>query len=375
MERIPTTYYAAGVHYDAHPEEEKSSAHSIANQERTAASSFVPCGLYADSSLPTFVLAMYLNQTPVRAERDLVFVRHLSSIITHLTAAAADSEGLEALRKLLWWNLAPIPPFAICAFTIQQLCITIAKLSNNSPARIFTAKHPLTRGPQLPKWQHNPAWIPYLSGPHQGEHHKDLSSALIVEYTLCLHGVLHILDSFLKKDFDLDIQVEGHTSKEATHSESKNKNSLTPEAPLFDFGDPGVTIFNSPGIFVSEACTSTLEISHVLVSTYPWAADKIQEATTFVLATSGVIDIYPERFKMTIDRIQGTNRGELGTVKTKLRPTAKEFCPAVKQESSIAMGSLSASAARAPVFVPQKYPGARPPALHIDDFEAIYGKG
>jgi len=351
---------------------EKSTTPGIPSPATKATSSFVPHGRYADPSLPTFVLSMYLNQNPSRAERNIFFVRHLSNVITHLAEAATDSQGLEALRKLLWWNLTPIPPFAIWAFTIQQLCTTIANLAGQSPARVFTARHSLTRGSQLPKWQHNPAWVQYLSGSHQEGNDKDMLSALTIEYTLCLHGALRILQAFVKKDFAMNKESEGRTIGNTKRSESDDTTFNTLGAHLLEFGDPQLTIFNSPAIFIFEACTSAFEISRVLMSHHPWAADRLQEAAANILVVTGIIDIYPKRLEVVMDRIKDIGLME---ATTQLRPTAKEFSPAVKPERSPMIRSLSSSAARAPVFVPRTYSGARPPALHIDEFEAIYGKG
>lgn len=82
-----------------------------------------------------------------------------SSFVTlaQLAEAAAHTEELEVLRKLVWWNLVPIAAFALWAFVIQQLCRRIANLLGRSPALLFTAKHLLTRESRLPKWQHNPS--------------------------------------------------------------------------------------------------------------------------------------------------------------------------------------------------------------------------
>ncbi|KAI9877329.1 MAG: hypothetical protein M1830_004232 [Pleopsidium flavum] len=353
---------------------EKFSTPGVPRPAKKGASSFVPRGRYADSSLPTFLLAMYLNQNPLRAERDIVFVRHLSNVITQLTEAAADSQGLEAIRKLLWWNLTPIPPFAIWAFIIQQLCTTIANLAGKSPARIFTAKHSLTRGLQLPKWQHNPAWVSYMSGPHQEITEKEISSILTVEYTLCLHGALRILQAFVKYDFITEMENE-EPMIETKRSDCKDAKPNRLGAHVLDFGDPRVTIFTSPAIFIFEACTSAFEISHVLMTHYPWAADRLIETAANALVITGIIDIYPRRLKAVMERVEDKGKGGLSEAATQLRPTAKEFCPAVKPEQPTSVRSLSSSAARAPILVPRTYSGARPPALHIDDFEAIYGKG
>lgn len=65
----------------------------------------------------------------------------------------------------------------------------------------------------------------------------------------------------------------------------------------FAFGDPQVTILNSPGIFIFEACTSVIEISYALMDRDPKAADKVQAAVANTIIVTGTHDEYPKRLE------------------------------------------------------------------------------
>ena len=342
--------------------------------EPMATSTFVPSVPYADSSLPTFLLAMYLNQSPLRAERDIVFVRHLRNAMEQFAEAAAQDQGLEALRKLVWWNLVPVAPFAVWAYVIQQLCRTIANLLGQPAASLFTAKHSLTRESRLPKWQHNPSWNQYLSDLHGNEITEKCLSALIVEYSICLTASIRIFEAFVKEDLAKVWQSEAHTSVNAAPSVSTKSLHQNSGANRLAFGDPQVTVLNSPGIFIFEACTSAIETSYALAEQYPQATDKVQEAIATTLVITGILDMFPRRLQAVLDRMADAGKGKCKEGISQLRATAKEFSPAVREERPQPGASVFPSAVHAPVFVPRVYSGARPLALHIDDFEKVYGQ-
>lgn len=136
-----------------------------------------------------------------------------------------------------------------------------------------------------------------------------------------------------------------------------------------------MTILNSPGIFIFEACTSAIEISYALVDQYPQAADKVQATIANTLIVTGALDGYPRRLEAVMDRIERMGKGECGEGTSQLRATAQEFCPAVREQRPQPGASVFSSAVHAPLFVPRVCSGARPLALHIDDFERVYGQG
>lgn len=93
----------------------------------------IPPSTLVDLSLPTFLLAVNLSQSPLSEERDTVFARHLSNSMAHLAEAASHSQGLEVRRKLVWWNLDPVRALAALAFVIQRFCRTICRILGNYP--------------------------------------------------------------------------------------------------------------------------------------------------------------------------------------------------------------------------------------------------
>ncbi len=341
----------------------------------TATSGSVPDGRYADSKLPTFVLAMYLNQRPLSAEQDLLFVRYLSHAMNYLAEAAVHQSRLQELRELIWWNLAPVAPFSIWAFVIQELCASIVLLLGKRPSSIFTAKHPITRDHRLPKWQYHPAWTQFLSASRQNITHDQYLSALIVEYAICVGAALRILEAFVKQDFGIDTRSTGNAAAHTGPLASASRKVGSLSNNKFHFGDPRVTTINSPGIFVFEACASVVEVSHALEERYPWLSEKLQEFIAHTLTVTGIVDTYSERLKAVIDRAENIGMEVPTKAASKLRATAKEFTPAVREGHQSSLASHSASVAHAPLATPRRYSGSRPAALHIDDFEAIYGEG
>lgn len=337
--------------------------------------SFVPLGPYADSSLPTFPLAMYLNRSPLRTEHDIVFVRHLSIAMAQFAKAAAHNQGLEMLRKLVWWNLAPIAPFAVWAFIVQQLCRSIVKLSGKVPALLLSAKHCLTRESRLPMWQHNPAWDQFLSASDEDRNAEECISVLTVEYTFCLTAAIRIFEAFVKQDLAKDWQSGIVTDQHAQPSVAVGTPHQTLEGNHLEFGDPQATILNSPGIFIFEACASVMETSYALADRCPQAADKVQEVIANTLMVTGVLDKFPRRLQAVMDRLASMVKGECREGASQLRATAKEFCPVVREGHVRPGASVFSSAVHAPEFVPRVYSGARPLAPHIDAFEILYGPG
>lgn len=340
-----------------------------------ATPSFVPIGPYADSSLPTFPLAMYLNQSPLRTAHDIVFVRHLSNAMAQFAEAATHSQGLELLRKLVWWNLAPIAPFAVWAFVIQELCRSIVKLSGKDPALLLSAKHCLTRESRLPMWQHNPAWDQFLSASSENRTAEECISVLTVEYSFCLTAAIRIFDAFVKQDLAKDWQSGIVTDQHAQPSVAAGTPHQTIEGNHLEFGDPQATILNSPGIFIFEACASVMETSYALADRYPQAADKVQEVIANTLMVTGVLNKFPRRLQAVMDRLASMAKGECREGASQLRATAKEFCPVAREDHMRSRASVFSSAVHAPAFVPRMYSGAHPLALHIDVFEMFYGQG
>lgn len=76
-----------------------------------------------------------------------------------------------------------------------------------------------------------------------------------------------------------------------------------------------------------------------------------------------------------MDRIERMGKGECREGTSQLRATAHEFCPAVGEQRPRPGASVFPSDVHAPVFVPRVYSGARPLALHSDEFERVYGQG
>lgn len=160
-------------------------------------SSFFASGQYADPSLRTFPLGVYPNQSPLKAELDLVFIRLLGNATVQFAGAVAHTEGLEELRKLLWRNLGPAAPFAVWAFVIQQLYKNHCQSFRQPRGLLFPVKHWLTRESRIPKWQHNPSWNQFLSGPHKNGNNEEYLSVLTVEYLFCLTTAIGVFEALV----------------------------------------------------------------------------------------------------------------------------------------------------------------------------------
>ena len=160
---------------------------------------------------------------------------------------------------------------------------------------------------------------------------KHYVSALIIEYSYCVTAAVRVFEAFVRQDIAMDRQRRIHTCEHTKPSISDGDRHNKLGNRYLKFEDPDVTILNSPGLFVFEACTSVLEIFCALIDQYPWAANKLQETVANSLVVAGVIDTYPARLKAVMDRTESLGTGELNAGTTQLRATAKEFCPAASK--------------------------------------------
>lgn len=346
--------------------------------------SIVPVGPWADSTLPTFLLAMFLNRSPTSTTFDVLFLRHLNTALQNMMELAKSDIGLAFLRKLLWWNLAPISPFAIWAFVIQEICKNIAVLRGRVPSKCFSTIHRLTKGSQIPKWQSHPAFSRYMTPSSETTTPIDDSTELITEYALILYQAVQVLRAFVQKDFYFDEKTGSLTtvsagstanetaggSKEATPRpgfakpaeavagstettprpvvarpaaveatrESETLTSsiasgkpITTEAmaggekATSEPGNTEVTILNSRDILIFEAFVSTLEAAHLLRHKLPWAADQLTQAAVEGLTSSRLAEVFPRQLRTALEALDElTSRPRSDNA---LRATAPEFSP------------------------------------------------
>lgn len=238
-------------------------------------------------------------------------MRNLNVAVGHCSNLAKTPEGLEDLRGLGFRDLSVIPPFALWAFVIQELCKEAAVLKAHDPTTFFSARHMLTKGPQLPKWQTNPAFDKYMSrdvGPTALDPEMTYKVELLLEYSKCLFDATTVLRSFIQVDLYWEYGPCTPTTPSSPSNYEWDPSSPTANEPTSS-GPSSAAILNSAGLLIFEAFISTFETSYLLQDQMPWATDQLMTVALVGMTKSGLAREYSVRLREVIDRMEGFANG------------------------------------------------------------------
>ncbi|KAI9864794.1 MAG: hypothetical protein M1813_002564 [Trichoglossum hirsutum] len=278
---------------------------------------------YKDMKTNFFIVSMLLNGNPACAKHDLIFATHLSGASTALlTRAMQGISGVDEIWTIGRDALLPAQPWVLWAFVMQELCKTMISLLSRKPSEVLLLSvHPLKPVDRtLLEWECHPSYTRWMS---TRPFHSPIDVHPLLEcYATALKAAMGLLMIFVARLFGPvgatsgDFNILGYRDPHLPAGAPRN----------LDFGDPGVTVRNSPGIFIYEAGINVIETCKVLeADRYDMMADELKQ-TLVEAIFSNMTHMYPERMLADLVAIEQRTIPPAEKPHT-LRATASEFLP------------------------------------------------
>ncbi|KAH0563359.1 hypothetical protein GP486_002078 [Trichoglossum hirsutum] len=278
---------------------------------------------YKDMKANFFIVSMLLNGNPACAKHDLTFATHLSCASTALlTRAMQGISGVDEIWTTGRDTLLPTQPWVLWAFVMQELCKTVISLLSRKPSEVLLLSvHPLKPVDHtLLEWEHHQSYTRWMS-PQPPNSPVD-ATPLLECYATAMKAAIGLLMIYVARLFgpisatSLDFNILGYKDPDLPADAPRN---------LY-FGDTGVTVRNSPGIFIYEAGINVIETCKVLeVDRYDTIADELKQ-TLVEAIFSNMSHIYPEKMLADLTAIEQRIVPPVEKPHT-LRATASEFHP------------------------------------------------
>ncbi|KAI9782741.1 MAG: hypothetical protein M1839_004729 [Geoglossum umbratile] len=279
--------------------------------------------IYRDMKSNLFVISMLLNDSPGCAKHDITFATHLSNasiaLVSHAMRGISCVNEIETTGKQ---TVLPVQPWVLWAFVTQELCKTIVRLLSRKPSEILlTSIHPLQPvDSTLLEWEHHPSYMKWTS-PRPSMSPPNVFF-LLEEYAMSLKAAMGLLMIYAARMFGPvsrtcgDFNIIGYQDPDLPVSAPRN----------LHFGDPNVTVKNSPGIFIYEAGINVIETCKALeADKYNKMADELKDLAAEALFSS-MTHMYPEKMQADLTAIE---RRIIPPIERPhaLRATASEFHP------------------------------------------------
>ncbi|KAI9768320.1 MAG: hypothetical protein M1840_004928 [Geoglossum simile] len=279
---------------------------------------------YRDMESNLFIVSMLLNGSPLCVKYDTTFATHLSNasmaLVSHAMKGMSRFDEIESTGKQ---TVLPVQSWVLWAFVMQELCKTIVLLLSRNPSEVLlTSVHPLQSvDSTLLEWEHHPSYMKWTSAHLPTSPPTDTLSSL-EGYATSLKAAMGLLMISAARTFGPvsrtcgDFNILGYRDHAQPVGTPRN----------LCFGDPNVTVKNSPGIFIYEAGINVIETCKALEAhKYSQMADELKDIAAEALFSS-MTHMYPE--KMQADLIAIEERIILPLEKHRsLRATASVFHP------------------------------------------------
>ncbi|KAH0542748.1 hypothetical protein FGG08_002887 [Glutinoglossum americanum] len=308
--------------------------HSISSQQENAESTskFLPAIAPCHKNMRTnfLILSMLLNGNPACAKHDLTFASHLSGAsMALLNRAMQGITGINEIWVIGRNTLLPAQPWVLWAFVIQELCKTVICLLSRKPSEVLLLSvHPLEPVDcTLLEWEHHPSYAKWVS-PHPPNSPVNVSS-LLEHYATSLKAVMGLLMIYVARMFGPtsatsgDFNILGYKDSDLPVDALRN----------FNFGDPEVTVKNSPGIFIYEAGINVIETCKVLeADKYDEMANELKQVLVEAIF-SNMTHMYPEKMQADLTAVEQRVIPPIDKPHA-LRATASEFHPGYSESPS-----------------------------------------
>jgi hypothetical protein len=283
---------------------------------------------YRDIESNLFIVSMLLNGSPMCVKYDATFATHLSNASMALVSYAM--KGISCFNEIEIagkQTILPVQPWVLWAFVMQELCKTIVHLLSRNPSEVLLISvHPLQSvDSTLLEWEHHPSYMKWTSA-HPPTSCPTNVLSLLEGYATSLKAAMGLLMISAARAFGPvsrtcgDFNILGYRDPDQSVDTPRN---------LY-FGDPNVTVKNSPGIFIYEAGINVIEICKALEAhQYNQMADELKDLAAEALFSS-MTHMYPEKMQADLIAIEERITPPLEKQHS-LRATASEFRPSLAQ--------------------------------------------